>query len=782
MLNDNTPNNNPSNFNFDTSLPREPIPEVLPVSSKLSKETEIDVFLDKMQKKKVSDEIRQCNREKKLCFCASGQAQEFLPIPSRSRILSEEERPQVLNLVIQPCNRSHKKKGMNELKHELFNSPLELDLSSPINHNNMTEVSETACFRKITYDSIDEASQANQEEILCWCLYWKDFRDQLDEIIRSNGGKFGEKKARSMLYDTITEQLSILCKKRLQELGLKVRVVLRDSLLNAPSTPQITSAKADDNDLMDLKEGVSSAFQSKPTYDCTYFRNKTLDQYPNLYKEFSSENFDYYGITNEKLCPLCKLKHGDEESIEADVVRGWSQDNVKQFLQRNKTDLELEENDIIVIYGQNVTGLVTLKNLDDKMDLIRSELGNVYESFARLEIAKINGSHYPSKFEVYDLNGLAQLSLPRKQFSNEKLKYKSSMYIQASHANKISNYIYNKKMKMKLKESILYIRSLPQNKNFIKSLNTLADRAEKALNVWEAHEKKSTSSENRLYLTNTKFLGVMLITSYIMDPKIAIENNHAPFDEVLELDIRGRWPTSYLDMKNISIEIGEIKLMTKNLLHGYRQLLIRLAVFGFAIEVLNSGGDKVADYRCNLVGILYVPKVPSIINIPSEWENGIKFPKGSNHTIKIVAFSCGIHYALSAMENMGITDCMANGIEMEQNIALLATVQVMRIWDIYANPEVIFYRFARRLLNNKMQCVIADADVNDDDVNVDDDVNIDEDGDARPEVFFKQGAVHRNSLAPETLLELLRNWQGSHVVQILAEDAVHNLAVRLGLI
>ena len=35
---------------------------------------------------------------------------------------------------------------------------------------------------------------------------------------------------------------------------------------------------------------VSSAFQSKPTYDRSYFRNKTLDQYPNLYREFNSEN------------------------------------------------------------------------------------------------------------------------------------------------------------------------------------------------------------------------------------------------------------------------------------------------------------------------------------------------------------------------------------------------------------------------------------------------------------------------------------------------------------
>ncbi|CAG8497605.1 1896_t:CDS:2 [Acaulospora colombiana] len=66
--------------------------------------------------------------------------------------------------------------------------------------------------------------------------------------------------------------------------------------------------KADDNDLTDLKEedfcggevviaSVSSASQSKPAYDHSYFRNKILDQYHNLYRECSSENFDYYEIT-----------------------------------------------------------------------------------------------------------------------------------------------------------------------------------------------------------------------------------------------------------------------------------------------------------------------------------------------------------------------------------------------------------------------------------------------------------------------------------------------------
>ncbi|SRR6266540_3102363 len=48
ILNDNTPNNNPFNFNSDTSLSRELISEVSSISFKLSKEIKIDVFLDEM--------------------------------------------------------------------------------------------------------------------------------------------------------------------------------------------------------------------------------------------------------------------------------------------------------------------------------------------------------------------------------------------------------------------------------------------------------------------------------------------------------------------------------------------------------------------------------------------------------------------------------------------------------------------------------------------------------------------------------------------------------------
>ncbi|GET51813.1 ribonuclease H-like domain-containing protein [Rhizophagus irregularis DAOM 181602=DAOM 197198] len=57
------------------------------------------------------------------------------------------------------------------------------------------------------------------------------------------------------------------------------------------------------------------ANRNNPTYNHIYFCNKILDQYSNLYREFNSENFDYYGITDGTSYPLCKLDHDDEESI-----------------------------------------------------------------------------------------------------------------------------------------------------------------------------------------------------------------------------------------------------------------------------------------------------------------------------------------------------------------------------------------------------------------------------------------------------------------------------------
>ncbi|CAB4389129.1 unnamed protein product [Rhizophagus irregularis] len=164
---------------------------------------------------------------------------------------------QDLNSVTQPCNstsseekicseldsKCKKGKGVNKLKKELF-AP-ELPSQVPIEQNHVTKISETAGPGKSSideasqhlaqlcdkaFDAEDGANRANQEEILCWCLYAKDFRTQLNEIIENSDGKFGEKKARSLLYDSITKHLNLLRKQRSQELGLHLPEISRDAL------------------------------------------------------------------------------------------------------------------------------------------------------------------------------------------------------------------------------------------------------------------------------------------------------------------------------------------------------------------------------------------------------------------------------------------------------------------------------------------------------------------------------------------------------------------------
>ena len=105
---------------------------------------------------------------------------------------------------------------------------------------------------------------------------------------------------------------------------LSMSCIISEKIVNASQTipaevPAFSQPNASPEMILSdmFQVSVSSASQSKPAYDHSYFHNKILDQYPNLYKECSSENFDYYGITDETsgdyICPLCKLGHDDEE-------------------------------------------------------------------------------------------------------------------------------------------------------------------------------------------------------------------------------------------------------------------------------------------------------------------------------------------------------------------------------------------------------------------------------------------------------------------------------------
>ena len=64
------------------------------------------------------------------------------------------------------------------------------------------------------FDKADDAEygaiRANQEEILRWYYYGKEFLTQVNVIVQDGKGKIGEKKAKGIIYDKMLEHLSML--------------------------------------------------------------------------------------------------------------------------------------------------------------------------------------------------------------------------------------------------------------------------------------------------------------------------------------------------------------------------------------------------------------------------------------------------------------------------------------------------------------------------------------------------------------------------------------------
>ncbi|RGB21799.1 hypothetical protein C1646_777229, partial [Rhizophagus diaphanus] len=180
LQNDNTPNNNSSNFN-----------------SVALEEKDMDSFLLEAHKKIVSSEIKQRNKEKKL--------------HADSVASSEQE------VVKQSYQNSHKKKGVEKIAQVIINriqddvkhqEPISsgCSLREPFHE---IEISATACRPKCSSSLLDLAKlfdkaldaeyrtkKANEEEILCWINFGKEFMVHFSELVENSNGKIGEKKAK----------------------------------------------------------------------------------------------------------------------------------------------------------------------------------------------------------------------------------------------------------------------------------------------------------------------------------------------------------------------------------------------------------------------------------------------------------------------------------------------------------------------------------------------------------------------------------------------------------
>jgi len=342
---------------------------------KSSADREMDTFLDDAHKESVSDGIRRRNKEKLLRETASLKvlpSAENNPTVSSGNDKIESSTKTVSSgndQMVSEKSEKIEKTSRNQQKViqdfddsdeiELTkNQNIELDLIRDLQSGSIiaspSEISEQysssceASYGQITTKSLihlfRNATRAGHEEILSWVHYSDNFENKVVEIRRETG--VTDKTARTQIYKEMLEHLAGVTPVALRIKTLRAKKIRKLFGENGVGIDKIKCVNCSANEISKLtneqiqnvidqvtsktnQTNVSKArAQSKPTYDRSYFCNKTLGQYPTLYREFSSENFDYYGITDEtscdpkRTCPLCSLDHDDEESIEGRYKAG----------------------------------------------------------------------------------------------------------------------------------------------------------------------------------------------------------------------------------------------------------------------------------------------------------------------------------------------------------------------------------------------------------------------------------------------------------------------------
>ncbi|CAH1768853.1 14193_t:CDS:1 [Entrophospora sp. SA101] len=366
--------------NSDTQQELETSTSPIPAETISLEEKEENEFLDSTYKEQVSKEIIQSIREKKfrdqnlssdnsskpsnssrdIKTVSSGNDQVSNSSCETKTISSGNDQTEISELeqddgtdknqiveqgLIEELGISTEKQGLM-----ILGSPFGPD--SAIDNTSSTEIntSENKCSAQHLSYLFKTAIKSRQEEIINWYYYSLEFENKIHTITAD--GKIKDKTARTMIYKEMKPFLPNITQDNLRKKTLRARKLLmlfgkngvgmdkiKLTTYSANEISKLTNTQIQNIiDQVKLKTVPLGNDQTKKTLPETkipsmpqvniqthtraYFRNKLLEQYPNLYKEYSDGNDDYYGINAESLCPLCKLEHENEEGIEGEYNDG----------------------------------------------------------------------------------------------------------------------------------------------------------------------------------------------------------------------------------------------------------------------------------------------------------------------------------------------------------------------------------------------------------------------------------------------------------------------------
>ncbi|PKY30859.1 hypothetical protein RhiirB3_487531 [Rhizophagus irregularis] len=349
--------------------------EVISVNSKSSEEKMMDSFLDEVNKKIVSDGIRQRKRVEKLAKVESVSPEKGKQVSVDKKTLrKKEQREKFIQEVSRNdsipsvsfqresdsstnCSNIIDEPGLNSLDVCLEQTvrscdPLAVEMGTPT----FSLLYEKLC------DAVILADRAVQEAIIRYCQFGKALIQRQSEIAsekqvdpESNAvsrilneevraqlpadtsdallwKRIKQAKKLWKLFDAIgmdkiyqihsfsVSSISKITYKDIQyiidNMSVDYSIKIESSTCAQPKETLLSDEKNSELSHPDLSSG-SDKKNSELSHTNTS-KSKILDQYSNLYRECSIENFDYYGITDETtcedyICLLCKLGHDDEK-------------------------------------------------------------------------------------------------------------------------------------------------------------------------------------------------------------------------------------------------------------------------------------------------------------------------------------------------------------------------------------------------------------------------------------------------------------------------------------
>ncbi|CAG8590946.1 8103_t:CDS:2 [Racocetra fulgida] len=201
--------------------------------------------------------------------------------------------------------------------------------ASDITDNTSNSDEPDGAFSNISENVFDTASNPNvcQETVTQYsasiCMETKSSEDKeiekfLDQVHKENSNKIRERNQKKKLQSQGSVQNA-------SDIQNKINLVIDQAQNSEVKIPYNKKVEQDlkhdlslfikdinNNEDKSLPETKVSA-SSNPIHDYIYFCNKILEQYPNLYKECSDRNDDYYRITDNTLCLLCRLNYSDDD-------------------------------------------------------------------------------------------------------------------------------------------------------------------------------------------------------------------------------------------------------------------------------------------------------------------------------------------------------------------------------------------------------------------------------------------------------------------------------------